>query len=370
MQDDITVFVGLDVHKDTITVAAAEAGRSEPRFVGTCSPALTELLKTLSHLGERSHTLIAYEAGPSGFALARQLSTDGWRCQVIAVSKTPRKPGERIKTDRRDALALARYLRSGDLTPVMIPDAADEAIRDLSRARQDAVRARLKVRQQLKAMLLRHGKPFPGKTSWGAAHERYLARIGWDHPAQGIAFAEYRAAVMEAHERVERITAQLREQLEHWRFGPVVRALMCFKGIDFVAAAIIVSELGDLQRFTHPKQLMAYLGLVPSVYSSGTARRQGSITKTGNTHVRRILIESAWCYRFSARLSRPVAERQLDQPKTVRDIAWRAQLRLCSRYRRLCGRGMHSNKICVAVARELTGFIWEAARHVQAHIGT
>jgi transposase len=171
---------------------------------------------------------------------------------------------------------------------------------------------------------------------------------------------------MDTHERVERITAALREQIEGWRFGPVVKALMCFKGIDFVAAATIVSELGDMHRFAHPKQLMAYLGLVPSEYSSGTARTQGSITKTGNTHVRRILIESAWCYRFSARLSRPVAERQLEQPKTVRDIAWRAQLRLCSRYRRLCGRGMHSNKICVAVARELAGFLWEAARHVPA----
>lgn len=366
MQDDITAFVGLDVHKDSIAVAVAANGRSEPRFVGTCGPQLPELLKTLAHLGEPAHSLIAYEAGPSGFALARELSACGWQCQVIAVSKTPRKPGERIKTDRRDALALARYLRSGDLTPVSIPDATDEAIRDLSRARQDAVRARLKARQQLKAMLLRHGKRFPGKTSWGSTHERYLARIGFDHPAQQIAFAEYRSAVSEAHERVERLTAALREQVQQWRFGPVVRALMCFKGIDFVAAAIIVAELGDLHRFAHPKHLMAYLGLVPSQYSSGNAHVHGPITKTGNTHVRRILIETAWCYRFSARLSRPVAERQLDQPKAVRDIAWRAQLRLCSRYRRLCGRGMHSNKICVAVTRELTGFIWEAARLVQA----
>ena len=209
MKDDNTVFVGLDVHKDTIAIAVAEDGRGELRFVGTCGPQLRELLKPLAHLGDRSHTLIAYEAGPSGFALARQLAAEGWRCQVIAVSKTPRKPGERIKTDRRDALALARYLRSGDLTPVVIPDAQDEAIRDLSRARQDAVRARLKVRQQLKAMLLRHGKRFPGKTSWGAAHERYLARVGFDHPAQQIAFAEYRTAVMESHERVERITKPL-----------------------------------------------------------------------------------------------------------------------------------------------------------------
>ncbi len=368
MKDDTTVFVGLDVHKDSVAVAVAADGRDEPRFVGTCGAELRELLKALSRLGAAAHTLIAYEAGPSGFALARQFAEHGWQCQVIAVSKTPRKPGERIKTDRRDAIALARYLRSGDLTPVVIPDAGDEAVRDLARAREDAVRARLKVRQQLKAMLLRHGKRFPGKTSWGTTHERYLARIGFDHPAQAIAFAEYRNAVRDAHERVERITAALREQIEQWRFGPVVKALMCFKGIDFVAATIIVAELGDLRRFGHPRQLMAYLGLVPSEYSSGTSRVQGSITKTGNTHVRRILVESAWCYRYSARLSRPVVQRQLEQPKAVRDIAWRAQLRLCSRYRRLCGRGMHSNKICVAVARELSAFIWEAARHVQAGI--
>ena len=368
MDEDSSVFVGLDVHKDSVAIAVALSGRLEPRFVGTCGPQLQELLKILSHQGHPARTLIAYEAGPCGFALARQLARHGWQCQVIAVSKTPRKPGERIKTDRRDALALARYLRSGDLTPVVIPDPTDEALRDLSRASQDAVRARLKVRQQLKAMLLRHSKPFPGKSSWGATHERYLARVAFDHPAQQIAFAEYRSAVLEAHQRVERITAALREQLEHWRFGPVVRALMCFKGIDFIAAITIVAEIGDMHRFDHPRQLMAYLGLVPSEYSSGTSRTQGSITKTGNTHVRRMLIESAWSYRYSARLSRPVVERQLDQPKTVRDIAWRAQLRLCSRYRRLCGRGMHSNKICVAVARELSAFIWEAARHVQASL--
>jgi len=364
MEDNITVFVGLDVHKDSVAVAVAHAGRGNPRFVGPCGADPAQVHKALSHLGTPDETLIAYESGPTGFALARALSAHGWRCQVVAVSKIPRRAGERIKTDRRDAIALASYLRSGELTPVVIPDATDEAIRDLSRAREDAVRARLKARQQLKAMLLRTASAFPGKTSWGTTHERYLARIGWEHPAQGIAYAEYRNAVAEAHARVERLTAALREQVEQWRFGPVVRALMCFKGIDFVAAAVLLAELGDLQRFDHPRQLMAYLGLVPSEYSSGPSRSQGGITKTGNTHARRILVESAWCYRFSARMSRPVAERNLDQPQAVRDIAWRAQLRLCSRYRRLCGRGMHSNKICVAVARELTGFLWEAARAV------
>lgn len=365
MENDITVFVGLDVHKDTIAVAVAEAGRKAPRFIGTCGPTLAELLKVLSHLGEPAQTLIAYETGPTGFALARDLARHGWRCQVVAVSKTPQKPGKRIKTDRRDALALASYLRSAELTPVSLPDERDEAMRDLTRAREDAVRARLKARQQLKAMLLRHGKRFPGKTSWGSTHEKYLARIAFEHPAQQIAFAEYRSAVLEASERVERITAALREQAAGWRFGAVVQALMCFKGIDFVAAVTLVAELGDLHRFGHPRQLMAYLGLVPSEYSSGPSRTQGGITKSGNGHVRRMLVEAAWSYRHSARMSRPVTERQQGQPRSVRDIAWRAQLRLCSRYRRLAARGLHANKICVAVARELSAFLWEAARLVQ-----
>ncbi len=365
MENDITVFVGLDVHKDSIAIAVAYAGREAPRFVGTVGPALPELLKALRRLGEPGQVLLAYEAGPCGFALARRLAAAGWRCQVIAVSKMPVRPGARIKTDRRDALTLAGYLRAGELTPVVVPDAGDEAIRDLSRAREDAVRARLKVRQQIKAMLLRHGMRYPGKTSWGPAHERYLSEIAFEHAAQQIAWAEYRSAIADAHERVLRITAALREQIEHWRFGAAVRALMCFKGIDLVAAVTLIAELGDLHRFEHPKQLMAYLGLVPSEHSSGQSRARGSITKTGNTHARWVLVEAAWSYRHSARMSRPVSDRNRGQPKPVRDIAWRAQLRLCERYRRLSARGMHSNKICVAVARELAGFVWEAARHAQ-----
>lgn len=367
MENDITVFVGLDVHKESIAVAVATTGRAAPRFVGTCGANLAQLLKVLSHLGSAANTLVAYEAGPSGFALARELMRQGWRCQVIAVSKKPYRPGERIKTDRRDALALATYLRSGELTPVSVPDARDEAMRDLTRAREDAVRARLKVRQQLKAMLLRHGKAYSGKTSWGTTHERYLSRIAFEHPAQQIAWAEYRSALLQAHERVERITAALREQAEHWRYADVVKALMCFKGIDFVAAVTLVAELGDLHRFAHPRALMAYLGLVPSERSSGPSRHQGSITKTGNSHVRRMLVEAAWCYRYSARMSRPVTERQKDQPEAVRMIAWRAQLRLCARHRKLSARGMNSPKVCVAIARELIGFVWEAARAVQPH---
>jgi transposase len=363
MNDDITGYVGLDVHKESIAVAVAVPGREAPRFVGTTGPQLSEMLKTLSHLGLPDQLLLAYEAGPCGYTLARKLAERGYRCEVIAVAKTPRKPGERIKTDRRDALTLARYLRAGELTPITIPDARDEAIRDLSRAREDAVRARLKARQQLKAMLLRQGHRYEGKTSWTLAHERYLAEVSFAHPAQDIAYAEYRSAVGEANDRVERITTALREQATTWRFASVVTALMSLKGIEFVTAVTLIAELGDLTRFAHPKELMSYLGLVPSEYSSGESSVQGAITKTGNAHVRRVMIESAWSYRYPARTSHKLIVRQQAQPKAVRDIAWRAQLRLCSRYRRLSARGMHPNKICVAIARELTAFVWDIARH-------
>lgn len=364
MQHDITAFVGLDVHKNSIAVAVAEAGRAAPRFVGTTGPRLNELTKALANLGSPSQLLLAYEAGPCGYTLARELIERGYRCEVIAVAKMPRRPGDRIKTDRRDAITLARYLRSGELTAVAIPDPRDESLRDLSRAREDAVRARLKARQQLKALLLRHGHRYEGKTSWTQAHERYLAQVSFAHDAQNIAYAEYRSAVCDANERVQRLEAALRDQVEGWRFAAVVRALMTLKGIEFVTAVTLVAELGDFARFAHPKELMSYLGLVPSEYSTGESRCQGRITKTGNTHVRRVLIESAWCYRFAPRMSRERVVRCEDQPKAIRDLAWKAQLRLCTRYRKLSARGMHQNKVCIAIARELAAFVWDVARHV------
>ena len=220
--------------------------------------------------------------------------------------------------------------------------------------------------EQLKAMLLRHGHRYTGKSSWTAAHERYLAEVRFEHPAQNIAYAEYRCAVREAHDRTERITAALRDQVASWRWQAVVPALMALRGVEFVAAVTLIAELGDLARFAHPKQLMSYLGLVPSEYSTGESRVQGKITKTGNGHVRRILIESAWAYRLPAGMSRSLVVRNEAQPKIVRDIAWRAQLRLCSRFRHLQARGVHHNKTCTAIARELAGFIWDIARQMPA----
>jgi transposase len=323
-----------------------------------------ELIKALGKLGKPDSLLIVYEAGPCGYGLARDLEAKGYRCEVIAPSKIPRKAGDRVKTDRRDALMLASLARAGELVAVTIRDERDEAIRDLSRARVDAVRARLKARQQLKALLLRHGRRYSGKTSWSAVHERYLATISFSHPAQDIAFAEYRQAVSEGEARVQRLTQTLRQQVEDWRMQPLVSGIMTLRGLDLIAASTIVAELGHLRRFAHPRALMGYVGLVPSEHSSGSQRRQGAITKTGNGHVRRVLIEAAWNYRYPARVSRRQQLRQEGQPAVVREIAWRAQLRLAHRYRRLSARGVQSNKLCVAIARELVGFIWDIGRHI------
>jgi transposase len=365
MNELITGFVGLDAHAESTAIGFAAAGREAPRFVGTVGPKPAELKKALGKLGEPQTLLIVYEAGPCGYTLARELTAQGYRCEVVAPSRIPRRPGERVKTDRRDALMLASLARAGELVAVTIPDERDEAIRDLSRARVDAVRARLKCRQQLKALMLRHGRRYTGKTSWGAAHERYLAEVSFAHPAQDIAFVEYRQAVGEGEARVQRLSQALAQQVERWRMQPLVYAVMTLRGLDLIAATTVVAELGDLRRFAHPRELMGYLGLVPSEHTSGPKRRLGAITKTGNTHVRRVLIEAAWNYRFPARISRALQVRQETQPPSIRAIAWRAQLRLSHRYRRLNSRSLQHNKICVALARELAGFIWDIGQHVR-----
>lgn len=368
MSEIITSYVGLDIHKASVAIAVADAGRAAPRFVGTINPLPSELCKALRRQRcSPGKTLLVYEAGPCGYGWMRYLRKQGWRCEVIAPSRITRSPSEqRIKTDRRDALMLARQCRAGDLTAIAVPDERDEAMRDLSRAREDACAARLRVRQQMKAMLLRHGRDYVRSGSWSPAHERHLSTIRFEHAAQEIAFNEYRAASKDACERVERITTALREQCEGWRMNSVVKALMCLKGFEFVAAVTFVAELGDLTRFAHPRALMSYLGLVPSEFSSGNTRRQGGITRCGNKHARRILVEAAWNNRFKAQITRCLEVRQEGQPKVIRDISWKAQLRLSKRWRSLgMGRKLNQNKICVAIAREFAGFIWDVARHVK-----
>jgi transposase len=363
----IKLYLGLDVHKDSIAIAVAEEGRrGEVRDGGVISNDLHALEKFIARLrkahGKELILRACYEAGPCGFGLARRLRQLGVECEVVAPSMTPKRAGERVKTDRRDARKLARLLRAGELTAVYIPEPTDEAIRDLCRARTDAVDDRRRSRHRLKGFLLRHGYRYQGKTTWNSAHERYLRELVFSHPAMKVILEEYLMAIGAAGERIERAEAAMRELLERWRLGPAVRALMAMKGFQTVAAMILVSELGEVHRFAHPRQVMAYLGLIPSERTSSDRRRQGAITKCGNAHARWLLVECAQNYATPPKVSQQLSHRQQGQPREVRAISWRAQNRLHFRYTRLLGRRLLRNKAMVAIARELCGFIWELLR--------
>jgi transposase len=361
---NIKTFVGLDVHKDSIAIAYASADFSEPpRFLGTTGYSLISLTKALAKIGKPAELSICHEAGPCGYGLVRSLRQKGYATEVIAPSRVARQPADRIKTDRRDALLLARLLRSAELTPIVVPEPKDEAIRDLVRTREDAMHDRQRARLRLRSFLLRQGHSYSGRR-WGAAHQLFLSKIKFEDSAHHIAFTEYRLAVHFRTECVERLEAAIREEVQSWRSLPVVKALMTLRAIDLLSAVTIVAELGDLRRFPHPRELMGYLGLVPSERSSGPTRHRGSLTKTGNTHVRRILIEAGWNYRFAARVGESIQPRLEGQPEHIVAIAWKAQVRLCARYRRLRYRGVHHNKVTAAIARELCGFIWDIGRQV------
>jgi transposase len=358
MDETSKIHVGLDVHKDSISIAVARPGREPGRLLTKIAHHLPKLLKQLEKLGTAQELYVVYEAGPTGFGLARSLQAKGFACEVVAPSKTPRRPGDRVKTDTRDCIMLAEYSRSGSLHAVSIPDASDEAIRDLSRAREDAIEARHQARLRLKSFLLRHDVCYPGKTSWSKAHYLWLAEQAFGASAAQTAFTEYCLTVQAADQRVERLTKALEEAATQWRFANVVAALQALRGVAMVTAVGLVAEIGDFGRFEHPRKLMGYLGLVPSEHSSGNRTMRGSITKTGNAHARRLLTEAAWQYRFGARISRAAQLRQEALSEQVRAIAWKAQLRLSQRFAALNKRGLQVNKACVAVARELAGFVW------------
>ena len=360
------IYVGLDVHKDTVAVALAEVGKRgevrEHEKVANSAGAVRALGVKLARGGNVLR--FCYEAGPCCYGIQRELAAAGHDCVVVAPSLIPRKPGDRIKTDRRDAINLAKLHRAGELTAVWIPDQTHEAIRDLVRARQAAVRTLRQARQQLSSFLLRHGRRYH-KPAWTVMHRRWLAGLKFDQPVHYIVLEDCIAAVEAATARRDRLEAHIEATLPDWSLVPVVRALQALRGVAMVSAATLVAELGDITRFTNPRQLMAYLGLVPSEHSSGKTRRQGGITKAGNGTARRMLIEAAWSYRFPARISRELLSRQESLGKPIRDTAWKAQERLCRRYRKLARAGKPATIVVAAIARELTGFVWAIAHQTQ-----
>ena len=327
------------------------------------TPAAAKALATkLSRVGNALR--FCYEAGPCGYGIQRQLTLVGHDCVVVAPSLIPRKPGDRIKTDRRDAINLAKLHRAGELTAVWVPDPAHEAIRDLVRARLAAVRGLRQARQQLSGFLLRHGRHY-NRPAWTLMHRRWMAGLRFEQAAHHIVLEDCIAAVEAATARRDRLEAHIEAALPDWSLAPVVRALQALRGMALVAAATVIAELGDITRFANPRQLMAYLGLVPSEHSSGATRRQGGITKAGNGAARRMLIEAAWSYRFPARISREQLLRQEGLAKPIRNTAWKAQERLCRRYRKLARTGKSPTVVTTAIARELTGFASAIAKHVQ-----
>jgi transposase len=361
------LFIGMDVHKESIEIAIADDGaHGEVRRYGRIGGTLDALKKTLRKLVSEDKTLhFCYEAGPCGYELYRYLTGEGHVCIVVAPSLIPKKPGDKVKTDKRDAVQLVRLFRAGELTPVYVPDREDEAIRDLSRAREDAMIIQKAARQRLKSFLLRHNIRYQGRANWSEKHLRWLADgVRLPTPAQQVVFQEYVNTVTEAACRMERLVAEIHHHVKTWRLYPVVQALMTMRGVRMIVAVTVIAELGDLTRFENPKQLMSYLGLTPCEYSSGERQRRGAITKTGNHHARRILIEAAWSYRFSPKVSPEIQKRQQNQPLPIRDIAWRAQLRLTKRYKTMIQRGKLPNVVVVAVARELAGFMWAIAQAV------
>ena len=366
-----TLCIGLDVHSDSIAVSLAPSDTTEVRrygLIGGAHDDVLRLAKKLQTAHPQSQLRFCYEAGPHGYPLCRFLSRHGYHCILVSPSKMPRKPGERVKTNRRDADQLARLYRAGELTGIYVPDPQDEAIRDLVRARYQVQKQQHRARQQLKMFLLRHNLRYAGTTSWTPKHLRYLASVKLPFPEQQFVFQEMINVISDATQRLERYDGQVPRVVAGWRWEPVVKALMSLRGLALLNAVTLVAELGDLRRFTTARQLMGYLGLVPSEDSTGDERRQGGITKMGNGIARRALIEAAWNYRVPARVSRELQRRQEGLNKPITDLAWRAQTRLHHRYQHLTT--LKHKKAPVAAAalgRELSGFVWAIGQIVSPH---
>ena len=364
MTDHSEAFVAFDTSKLSNAVAIAEGGRTgEVRFLGeieTTEAAVVRLLKKLA--GKYAQLTLCYEAGPTGYGLYHLIKRLGHDCVVVAPSLIPKKAGDRVKTNRRDALDLARQLRAGELTAVWVPDARHEAMRDLTRARAAAVDDLKSKRQQVLSLLLRQGLHYPGKRTWTKAHMNWLASQKLEHAEQRIAFEEMLLAVRQAAERIARLEAAIRAAVPDWSLAPVVTALMAMRGFDLVAASAFLAEVGDLTRFRSARELMGYLGLTPSEHSTGAKVKRGGITKAGNGRARRVLVECSWSYRHPPRVGKDKLAKVAAAPPAAQEIAWKAQSRLSGRYRALARRGKRPTVVVTAIARELAGFIWAVNR--------
>jgi transposase len=363
------LYIGLDVHNDSIAVSLAPSDSAEVRRYGIIGGQHDDVLKLLKKL-QAAHPGVAlkccYEAGPRGYPLCRFIRAHGWECIIVAPSKVPRQPGDRVKTDRRDADQLARLFRAGELTGIYVPDPQDEAVRDLIRARYQVSKQQHRARQQLKMFLLRQNIRYAGTKPWTAAHLRFLATVKLPFAEQQYVFQEMVNVITEAGQRLERYEKEIASVVEGWRWEPVVRALMSLRGVALLTGATLVAELGDLNRFARAPQLMSYLGLCPGEHTSGATRQQGGITKLGNGIARKAMIEAAWNNRTPARISRTVLARQAGLPKAVTEAAWAAQLRLHQRYKHLTGVGRKKSQVAAAaLGRELSGFVWAMGRRVK-----
>jgi len=359
-------FIGIDTSKSGNAVAIAEGGRGgEVRYLGEFPATEAGTHKLVGKFAAKYNKLtFCYEAGPTGYGLYRVIKSLGHECIVVAPSLTPRKPGERVKTNRRDAVSLARLSRAGELTAVWVPDERHEAMRDLSRARQAAKKDLQGKRQQISSLMLRLGRCYPGKKTWGPAHMTWLRSQKLKQREQRTALEELLEGVRQEGERVERLEQAIREAVPEWSLAELVTAVQAMRGFDLIAAAGVVAETGDLSRFQKPREFMGYLGLVPSESSTGDRVNRGGITKAGNGRARRLLVEAAWAYRHPARVGRVKQAKVAAAPRRVREIAWKAQTRLCRRFRLLERKGKRRPVVATAIARELAAFIWAINREV------
>ncbi|CAV19052.1 Transposase of insertion sequence ISVisp2; IS110 family subgroup IS1111 [Vibrio atlanticus] len=365
---DSIIFIGLDTQKSFIQVTVLQEHRgANPLHLGRIKSnksALIKLAKQLQSKYPKATLHFVYEAGPCGYWTYRLMTSLGHCCYVVAPSLIPKKPGDRVKTDKRDAAKLAKLLKAEELTPIYVPEAEDEAIRDLSRARETAMKDLKDAKFQLKGFLLRNNIQATVNDNWSKKHLRWLTDLILPHHSQQIVLQEMIITINERMQRLQRLDNELLHQVKNWRYYPVVKAIQAMRGVRLLVALGTIAELGDLRRFDHPRKLMAYLGLVPTENSSGGKTRRGSLTKCGNSRARRLLVEGAHTYKHKANISVELQLRQEGLPKEIVDIAWQAQQRLCRRYQRLLQKGKHRNVVVVAIAREMIAYIWAIAREV------